>query len=745
LRDIFFFGARFSPLLLPILKEDPIPCPWEARRMDASAQLPALPEHPEPAAELVVIDGRLGGARRALSGPLTLVGQGVGCDLRLLDEGVALIHCAVVRDADGPLLRDLGSPAGTRVNGQTVGTHRLANGDRIEVGGVTIEVSLETPTANPPSADVVLLDRERDGLRIQAAAVIAQQAALDEVETRLDGRQVSLERQETQLARHLDDRRRELDVSTQALDEEREAIRQQRDDLAREKAELVEQQKQFGKERQRLKDLPRKLMMRSQEMGKTRESSVALREAEADAALERCQRERATVQAFQERVNGELELGRLQLRDQRQALERERAEHLASLRHQQEALHQQQADLTRQVADLGETRQALAGERQAWEARQATLVREVDGLESRIRNTRPRLDALTPQTPRPAEPIIPPPMSPALQPEAHPATPADLRDFADMLDDQRRHLLGQWRQLIEVEKQWQEEHRTALAELELVAEELAGRESDLVKRQRQTETAEMSLVRRLEDLTAQRASLDGWRSRFAADEAGWKAKQESALDEIAGRESLHEQRRQQFEAVQQRRNERRKQEVAERLALRARCEEASRNYLERAKEIEARSAEQEEARRDLAARAIALEQVHDELVHASADPARTANSLEKLRKRERARLDAEARALDADRRRLQQDLARLEADSQRTRQREAEQLARQADLARRAEEWEAQRSVAEEEEARRQEELRRLRARHAVDDRQLRQLREELERLARLLIEDGDAGPAMAA
>jgi Inner membrane component of T3SS, cytoplasmic domain len=709
--------------------------------MDASAQSPALPEHPEPAAELVVINGRLGGARRSLSGPLTLVGQGAGCDLRLLDDAVALFHCAVVRDHDGPLLRDLGSPAGTRVNGQPIGTHRLANGDRIEIGGVSIEVSLETPTANPPSADIVLLDRDRDALRIQIAAVIAQQAALDEVESRLDGRQVSLERQETQLARHLDDRRLELDQSMQALEQERAGSQQQRDDLAREKAELIEQQQQFGKQRQRMQELRRKLWKRYRDMGKVREAAVVRREAEAAGIVERCKRERATVQAFQERVNGERELGRVQLRDQRQTLEKEKAEHLAALRHQQEAVQQQQADLTRQAAEVGESSQALAGERQAWEARQATLIREVDGLESRIRNTRERLDAMTPQVKRaaaPTEAIIPPSMSPALQPDTRAGVPTDLHDFADMLDDQRRHLLGKWRQLIEVENQWQEERRTALAELELVTEELAGREKDLGHRHRQAEAEESGLVRRREDLSAQRASLDGWRARLASDEASWKAKQELSQEEIAGREALLEQRRQQFEVVQQRRHQRLEQEVAELLGLRTRCEEVRKLYLERLGEYERQRAQQDEAQRDLVAQAVVLEQSRDELTHAAPDPARTAQAIDRLRKRERARLDADARAVEADRRRLQQDLARAEAESRRTRQREEEQVARQVDLARRADDWDAQRLVAEEDEARRQEELRRLRARHAVDERQLRQLRDELERLARLLIEDGD-------
>ena len=168
---------------------------------------------------------------------------------------------------------------------------------------------------------------------------------------------------------------------------------------------------------------------------------------------------------------------------------------------------------------------------------------------------------------------------------------------------------------------------------------------------------------RRRNLAARRASLDGWRARLAADKAGWKAKHELTQEELSGREALLEQRRSQLEVVQQRRNKHRKQEVAELSSLH-RCEEAHSIYLERRLEIKRRWAEQEEARRELAAQSLALEQSRDEIVHGSPDPARTANALEKLRKRERARLDADARALDADRRRFQHDLARLEADAQ---------------------------------------------------------------------------------
>src|SRR2546423_392053 len=75
---------------------------------------------------------------------------------------------------------------------------------------------------NTPSPDPL------DALRIQVAAVAAQQAALAEEELRLQQRRGALEKQEAQLAAHLDDRRRRLLELQDEIKTERAALEQQR-------------------------------------------------------------------------------------------------------------------------------------------------------------------------------------------------------------------------------------------------------------------------------------------------------------------------------------------------------------------------------------------------------------------------------------------------------------------------------------------------------------------------------------
>src|SRR5262249_20734934 len=159
----------------------------------------------------VVQNGRLSGQRKALLDPRTLIGHAVGCDVRLAAEGVEPVHCTIVQHRDGATLIDLGSASGTKVNGAAVTVHRLADGDVIEVGPCRFAVALGTPpTAEVPSADVLGADQAVEALRVQAAAVAAQQAALFDEESRLEQRGTALSRQEEQLASHLEQRQREL-------------------------------------------------------------------------------------------------------------------------------------------------------------------------------------------------------------------------------------------------------------------------------------------------------------------------------------------------------------------------------------------------------------------------------------------------------------------------------------------------------------------------------------------------------
>src|SRR5262245_14464510 len=168
--------------------------------MDVPAKLPTLPEQPSLLGYLVVRTGRHSGTRRGLQRPLTVVGQALGCDIRLTEDAVAPYHCVVAHEPQGPLLRVLDPSFPTRVNGQVVTSHRLANGDVVEMGSEQFVVELETPPTNEAAnADSVLLEREREALRVQAAAVAAQQAALLEEEGQLDQRASLLALQEAQL------------------------------------------------------------------------------------------------------------------------------------------------------------------------------------------------------------------------------------------------------------------------------------------------------------------------------------------------------------------------------------------------------------------------------------------------------------------------------------------------------------------------------------------------------------------
>lgn len=63
-----------------------------------------------------------------------LLGRDPGCGLPLVAEDVSRRHARVAPAEGGHLLEDLGSTNGTHVNGRRVSRHRLATGDRIQLG-----------------------------------------------------------------------------------------------------------------------------------------------------------------------------------------------------------------------------------------------------------------------------------------------------------------------------------------------------------------------------------------------------------------------------------------------------------------------------------------------------------------------------------------------------------------------------------------------------------------------------------
>ncbi len=229
--------------------------------MEATRDIP----QPEAAyGELVVQNGRRSGKRRALAGALLTLGRDEGCDIRLNAEGVGLLHCALVRQPDGLLLRNLHSANGTQVNGQQVTSCTLRDGDLLAVGPFRFQIHLfPSPNSQSELSDPAALEREKEALRIQAAAVAAQQAALTEQESRLEQRRGALKQQEGQLAALLEDKRQRLVELRDAARQERREMQAERAvyerrvtvltrDLDRQRREVAEARQQILTDRQHL-------------------------------------------------------------------------------------------------------------------------------------------------------------------------------------------------------------------------------------------------------------------------------------------------------------------------------------------------------------------------------------------------------------------------------------------------------------------------------------------------------------
>lgn len=79
---------------------------------------------------------------RILDREVITMGRARGSDFCLDGNEVSALHCIIYRAVDGFRVRDCGSRTGTRVNGQSVKTSVLNNGDVLQIGPFSFEVRL---------------------------------------------------------------------------------------------------------------------------------------------------------------------------------------------------------------------------------------------------------------------------------------------------------------------------------------------------------------------------------------------------------------------------------------------------------------------------------------------------------------------------------------------------------------------------------------------------------------------------
>src|SRR5438132_1407827 len=96
----------------------------------------------EPA--LIPVFGNVDKKPRPLNREAITIGRARGCDICLDAPDISTLHCLIYRSVDGFRVRDCGSRAGTRVNGEVPRTHVLADGDVLQVGPFTFQASIPT-------------------------------------------------------------------------------------------------------------------------------------------------------------------------------------------------------------------------------------------------------------------------------------------------------------------------------------------------------------------------------------------------------------------------------------------------------------------------------------------------------------------------------------------------------------------------------------------------------------------------
>ncbi|HKI38144.1 MAG TPA: FHA domain-containing protein [Gemmataceae bacterium] len=728
--------------------------------MDATPQASPRPDPPPSAGELVVVNGRLSGARKALGAALTLFGRAEGCDVRLNVEGVHPVHCAVVPGPGGMIVRSLHG-AVTRLNGQPIAESPLRDGDMLAVGPFQFRVALSPApeVTEPPALEserealrtlLEATEREKDALRIQAAAVAAQQAALTEEETRLQQRRVALERQEGQLSAHLEERRRKLVELQNQVREGRMVLRNERAEqekrVAQTTAELqrARREAQAGQEklqagRRQLTELHRRLKRRHGLHWRDAEAGLQKREERLAEERRKLEADRAAQQEARLRFNGEIELGRRKLQDGWDELRRQHKQW-------EERRAREDADLQRRAREVSDNENNLAEQWQYWEDTRQTLEAEAEGLETRVRNLRRkvheqeaqrRVALLAPPAAAPAEAATAPlPAQPELDAEERERL-TSLEGLAQELADQRMHLLEQFTRLARAQEEWRAEQLAALAEVEEAARRLQEREGQLEPRQRGLAEAEADLTRRAAELTQVQTQLDAWQGRLTAREAAWDADRERLL---AGLHSREEAARQQGEALADLRRrwvQRRKKDIALLRTELQRCGAARRQYAAMWEVCLNHGSSLEQQQRALAERTLALEQYRLEVLGRAPDSAAAEKRLERLRRRCAAPTAAARRNLDRERQALDAERKRLQGVAQQLDKQVAALAERETELSRRLAEWELGKAGADAARAQLQAEVAALTAQRAHQEREVHALRDEVERLARLLIDDG--------
>ncbi|MBM4071450.1 MAG: FHA domain-containing protein [Planctomycetes bacterium] len=747
-----------------------------------------------PAGELVVLHkGNLTGQRYPLSRPLSLVGRADDCDILLQGKNIGPRHCLIHQSGDGVFIRDLGGPH-TRLNGKPVKDGALSDGDTLQLGTMSLRVCLP---GKPEPKDAP----SRPALRVQAAAVAAQQSALLEDQIRLQQRLAALDQQEKQLSTHLEDKRRTLIVLQEKAQAERAALHRERSsyeqfinrvqgDLTQAQRELVDGQQRVQAERRRLADLHRKLRQRWQRHWQVERQKMLVRQEEL--ANEECnlakegeclQQAREALGKERLQFNAEYELGRCRLNQAWKKLRAGQKLWRGRRRQERSALRLRRQEFADTEARLVDARRQVQQEQEQWAQARPRLEKEIDGLNNRIRHQRDvifqqqqeaaRLDALLrakwqqdsakpsgtlPTGGSPAadqsaavaetvsvnETVRPIALDEVAEPDPLAERLGHLEQLAGDLADQRSQLVEQWHKLVDTQHRWDRDREQATVELETAARGLQDHEAALGKKDQHLQTVEEALARKHRELLQLRQQMVGWRARLRAREMAWEKERNQRLIEIRQREELIKHHFKSLGEIRRRWAVSRRLEVEKLRLERTGCESLRREYAAIRQEWQQRCTMIDQEKRQLAEKNLALEQFRQEVLNQTDNAPAAERRVERIRRRWVTQNANAIRALARDREAFKAELADAEARFEELQKRAEDVVAAETDFTRKKIAWEHKQALLAAERAGLRQELKTARTVNAAAEQQIVRMHAEVERIASSLLNEPDP-PALRA
>jgi hypothetical protein len=471
-----------------------------------------------------------------LSEAAFLIGSVPGCDARLPGANVPPVVCLIVRQPRGVLLRKLAPVYPVQLNGATVTTAPLADGNRVSIGPLELRVQVTAapavtagPTEPGPAADGTAqdLDARRKQLEAQTQDLEADRVLWYRRRQEIEQECGQLREAAAAVRRHLAQMQAQATEDEQAGEPAQDELLRQRAELEARAGDLTRQQEQLDVVRGDLAAIRQQLYRRYRAR---RERCDRMREAVRTAGRKLRDRQRELEdKARQPREltpeeiarQNELETRAAEL-DQRQRL----------LEEQRGLAEERQRELQEEIA--GRLRECQARERQLAEERQT-----LEKLQAQYQADLVRLDRLQAVLEQRQQQLRARALEVDRRGEQQQRTSRELEEHATDLDE--------WHSRLTAEA---ERFEARKAELDTAAAEAARRTATLEGQQSMLATLRTRLERSREELRREEQQLTEQRGQVGAEEVEARQRLQEAEHlraDLDREKQLHEEERQRLE------------------------------------------------------------------------------------------------------------------------------------------------------------------------------------------------------